>query len=231
MAETQESTISHTGSVVESDNVTLDTNQVSPQRETAIISWECPRKFSQIEYVGNRDATRFVPRTTQTLTGTANDDTVVSLSANIQPVSGETEIADQDYPVVVAYNVTQDNEIDIADVDYATNEVTLATDPNDGDEVKLWPVMTDGELQYRLVNQFDQEQGRVYPWSTPIFRWHDYPQLQRGREINLHGAVTWEENERVEVLLDAPLEITWQDPDYPRGQYVSTFNQDVEITL
>jgi len=97
--------------------------------------------------------------------------------------------------------------------------------------VKLYPIMSDGTVQFRLVNQFDQEEGRVYPWATPLYRWHDFPQLKRGREVNLHGAVEWQESERVEVLLDAPEQIVWNDPDYPLGEYVSTFEQDVTITL
>ncbi|AGC65546.1 head protein [Haloarcula hispanica virus PH1] len=227
----QEYTVSHTGGTLGSSKVTTAGNQTAPQRETAIISFECPRKFSEIEYVGQRDSTRFVPRTTESITGTAGDDTVVSLTANIQPVAGETAIEDQDYPVAVAYNVTQGVQVDIEDVDYAADEVTLASNPADGDEVKVWSIMGDGDVQFRLVNQFGQEEGRVYPWATPLYRWHDFPQLKRGREINLHGSVTWEENETVEVLLDAPQEITWEDADYPEGQYVSTFEQDVEITL
>lgn len=229
--QTQEYTISHTGGLLGDSMVTLAQNQVAPQRETSIITFEVPRKFSEIEYVGQRDATRFVPRTTEEVTGSANDDTVVNLQANIQPIAGEEELDDQDYPVCVAYNVTQGTEVEIVDVDYAADTVTLGTDPADGDTVKVWPIMGDGEVQFRLVNQFGQEEGRVYPWATPLYRWHDFPQLKRGREINLHGSVTWQENETVEVLLDAPQAITWEDPDYPLGQYVSTFEQDVEITL
>jgi len=229
--QTQEYTLTHTGSTLGSDFVTLAQNQTAPQRETAVISFECPGKFSSIEYAGRRDATRFVPRTTETVTGTANDDTTVDLQANIQPVAGETRLEDQDYPVCVAYNATTGTEYDIVDVDYAQNQVTLGTDPADGDTVKLWPIMADGDFQYRVVNQLGQEDGRVYPWSTPLYRWHDFPQLKQGREINLHGSVTWRENDTVEALLDAPFKITWEDPDYPHGEYVSTFEQDVEITL
>lgn len=229
--QTQRYTISHTGGTLGTDMVDLNQNQTSPQRETSIISFECPRKFSRIEYVGQRDPTRFVPRTTETISGTAGDDTVVSLQADIQPIAGEENLDDQDYPVAVAYNVTQGQQYDIVDVDYAANTVTLGTNPADGDSVKVWPIMSSGEVQYRLVNQFNQEEGRVYPWETPLYRWHDFPQLKRGREINLHGSVYWEENERVEVLLDAPQAITWEDSDYPEGEYVSTFDQDVEITL
>lgn len=229
--QTQEYTLSHTGGVLGDQYVTTAANQVAPQRETAIIGFECPRKFSSIEMVGKRDATRFVPRTTESISGSTGDDTVVSLNANIQPIAGEEKLAEQDYPVCVVYNVTTATRYDIVAVDYATNEVTLGTDPANGDTVKLWPIMGDGEVQYRLVNQFGQEEGRVYPWTTPLYRWHDFPQLKRGREINLHGSVTWDENETVEFLLDAPQAITWTDADYPDGEFVSTFEQDVEITL
>ena len=227
----QESTVSHTGGVLGDQFVTLSQNQVSPQRESAVIAFECPRKFSQLSYVGQRDATRFVPRTMETVSGTADDDTVVSLEANIQPVAGEEDIEDQDYPVAVAYNVTQSTQYDIVAVDYATDEITLGTDPADGDTVKVYPIMGDGDVQYRLTNQFGQDAGTVYPWATPLYRWHDFPQLKRGREINLRGSVTWEENETVEVLVDAPQQVVWTDPDYPEGQFVSTFEQDLEITL
>lgn len=227
--------LSQTGSVVNHQgnvNVTLRQNQVSPdQRQTAIIEWTCPRKFEEIEYKGQRDATRFVPRTTETLTGSANDDTVVDLEANIQPVAAEPDLDDQDYPVVVAYNVTQGTEIDIESVDYGASQVTLASNPADGDEVKLWPIMSEGTVQFRIVNQIGHKLGALYPWEQPLYTWHDYPQLMRGREINLHGGGSIGENETLQVHLDAPQQITWEDDDFPLGEYVSTIDQDVHITL
>jgi len=227
----QEYTIGHTGGVLGSDYVTLSQNQTSPQRPTAVISFEVPRKYEGINYVGRRDATRFVPRTMETLTGSANDDTVVSLEADIQPIAGETDMADQDYPVCVAFNVTQNTEVDISDVDYATNEVTLATDPADRDEVKLYPIISEGTVQYQGRNQFDQVEGPVYNWPTPMYRFHDFKQLQAGREVNLHGSVDWTRYERVELLVDSPRQVVWEDNDYPRGEYVSTLQQDVEIEI
>ena len=232
--QTAERTLTQTGGVVNHQgdtNVSTSQNQTSPQRETPIIEWTCPRKFEQIEYKGQRDATRFIPRTTETLTGSANDDTVVSLNANIQPIAGETEIADQDYPVVVAYNVTQGTQIDIADVDYSANEVTLATDPADGDSVKLWPIMSEGTVQFRVRNQIGHKLGALYPWEQPVYTWHDYPQLMRGREINLHGGATIGHNDTLQLVLDAPQKITWEDSDYPLGAYVSTIEQDAVVTL
>lgn len=227
----QDYTISHTGSVLGSEYVTRSQNQTAPQRETAVLSWECPKKFEELRYVGRRDATRFIPRTTESISGTTGDDTVVSLTADIRPIAGEEKISEQDYPVVVAYNATTATQVDIASVDYAANEVTLATDPASGDTVKLWPIIGDGSVQYRAVNQFGQTEGLVYPWPTPVYRWHDFKQLKRGREINQHGSVKWGRYEKVEVVLDSAQKITWTDADYPEGEYVSTLEQDLQIAL
>lgn len=228
---TQRYTITHLGNVLGDDMVTLSQNQVSPQRESAIIEFECPRKFERIEFVGSRDPTRFVPRTMQSITGTANDDTVVDLNNDIQPVSGETDIDDQDYPVCVAYNVTQDTQVDIVDVDYATNSVTLGSDPADGDTVKLYPIIADGSIQMEGVNQFNQVVGSVDNWPTPIYRFHDFKQAKRGTEVNLDGAADWSRYEKLRITLDSPTQLVWEDDHYPLGQYVSTIEQDVEITL
>jgi len=132
MEGTQRYTLSHTGSVLGDSLVTIEQNQVAPQRETSVIAFECPRKFDSIQYVGQRDSTRFVPRTVQVVNGTVNDDTQVDLNVNVQPVAGEEALDDQDYPAVVAYNVTQGAEVDVESVDYNADTVTLASDPADG---------------------------------------------------------------------------------------------------
>jgi len=234
MAGVQEYTISHTGSVLDPDGdglVERFQNQVSPQRETPILEFECPRKFEEIRYVGRRDPTRFIPRTVESITGSAGDDTVVSLTADIQPPHGETDPNDQDYPPVVAYNVDQGAEVAIDSVDYAANTVTLASDPADTETVKLWPIITEGSIQFEGVNQFNQVEGPVYNWETPVRKWHDFEQNKRGTEINLHGRIFWSRYERLRVTMDSPRQIVWEDSDYPRGAYVSTFEQDVEIQL
>lgn len=230
-AQSQRYTISHTANVLGEEYVERSQNQVDPQRETAVLSLEGPRKFERLEYVGRRDATRFVPRTMETVTGTADDDTVVSLDANLQPVAGEEDIDDQEYPAVVAVNASTGDQLEIADIDYSANEVTLGSDPADGEEVKLYPILNEGTVQLRALNQFNQVIGHVYPWSTPVYRWHDYKQLKRGTEVNLQGRVSWGRYERVEVMLDSPRQIVWQDEDYPEGEYVSTFEQDLTIQL
>lgn len=228
-ARTQNRVISHTGSELGDDKVTLSQNTVDSL--TPVVSWECPKEYEQIEFVGQRDSTRFVPRTMQTITGTANDDTVVALDNDIQPVAGETELSEQDYPAVVAYNVTQGAEVDIASVNYASDEATLATDPADGDEVKLYPILNEGEIRFHGINQFGQDEGTLYPWSTPLYRFHDFQQDKAGREINLRGRVSWSRYESVEVRINSPHQIVWEDPDYPLGGYVSSIDQDVRVTL
>lgn len=238
----QSYTISHTGNVLGSEYVTRSQNQVNPQRPTAILSFEGPKKFEQLEYVGERDATRFVPRYLQSVTisdddasgALEEDERTVSLNGDIQPIAGETNLDDQDYPAVVAYNTTQGARVDESelDVNYATDAVTIADSAvAAGDSVKLYPIINEGTVQYRAVNQFGQIEGTVYPWSTPVHRWNDMKQLKRGTEVNLEGMVEWTRYESVEVLLDSPLQIVWQDADYPDGDYVSSFEQDLQIYL
>lgn len=229
MANAQDYTVSHTGSVLGADMVTATQNVADSQSD--ILAFECPRKFSRIAYAGRRDATRFVPRSMETVTGTTGDDTVVSLETDLQPVAGEEDIEEQDYPVAVAYNVDQAAEVDIESVDYAANTVTLATDPADTETVKVYPVISEGSLQMFAVNQFNQVEGPVYPWPTPITRWSDFHQDKRGLEINLHGSLDYSEAEKLVVRIESPRQIVWEDSDYPRGEFVSTFEQDVKIHL
>lgn len=231
MGEVQEFTISHTGSVLDDGNNEVVREANTADSPDAILSFTCPRKFEEVRYRGQRDATRFVPRTKQTITGTTNDDTVVALNNDIRPYAGEKDIADQEEPVVVAYNVDQATEVEIASIDYAANEITLATDPADTETVKIWSIISQGTIQYQGRNALDQVEGPVYPWPTRVQVFSIFPQNKRGREIHQHGSVTWGRHETVEVLFEAPHVIDWTDADYPRGEYPSTFEQDVKIEL
>lgn len=224
-------TISHTGGELGSDAVTLSQNQVDPQRPTPILEWTCPRKYESVRYVGRRDPTRFVPRTMESFDGSTGDDTVHEVDAVLQPIAGETDLEDQDYPVVVAVNVASGDEIEVVDIDYGTNEVTLGTDPADGETVKLYPILTEGSIKFQGRNQLGQREGTLYPYGTPPYIWHDMAQYQEGREVNLHGNARWGRQETLEVLLDSPQQIIWEDDDYPLGGYVSRLEQDVRIEL
>ncbi|MFC4246474.1 hypothetical protein ACFOZ7_05615 [Natribaculum luteum] len=237
----EEYTVSHTGSVLGDEYVTLETNQTSPARRDPIISFECPDKFEKLEYVGDRHPIRFEPRTMESAT-MADDDTsgaleeaerTVSLEANLQPIAGETEIADQTYPVVEAVNVTQGAEIAPEDltVDYHTNEVVIPeADVAAGDDVKLYPILTKGTVKWGGKNALNQDQGTLYPWGFPVFRFHDMEQIRAGREITMQGRATWGHNEELELRLESEEQIVWEDADYP-GAYVSEIEVDLSITL
>lgn len=225
---TQENTLSHTGQTFGSENVTLSQNQ--SDGKASVVEFTTPREYEKTEYVGKRHATRFVPRCMETVDSAAADG-VLSLDARIQPVAGEPDIEDQDYPAVVAYNTTQGKEAEITDLDYAQNTVTLAdSDYAENDTVKLYPIITEGAVQYEGINQFDQLEGPAFKWQTPVYRFHDMEQDKRGTEVNLDGSVTFSRHETLRFTLESPRTLVWEDADYP-GSYVSTFQQKVDITL
>jgi hypothetical protein len=232
MAEkSQPYTLTHTASVLGDEYVSTSSNQTQPQRPDTIISFECPKSFEEIEYVGRRDPTRFVPRTLETFSGDGAK-TTFDLTADIQPIAGETAPDDQDYPAVVGYDTDAGAELSVASYDYAANSVSFESAPNNAaDNVKLYPIINEGNVQFRGVNQFGQTEGHVDNWGTPIYRWHDFEQLREGREVNLDGAMSWGRYEKLEVMVDSPRVVVGPDDDYPRGEYVTTFEQDVIIHL
>lgn len=238
----EEYTVSHTGSVLGGDMVRLSQNQTDPDpRRTPILELECPDKFEALEYVGPEHPVRFEPRTMETATiGDADGDgalqegeRTVALEANVQPIAGETELAEQTYAAVEAVNVTQDAEIDASDleVDYNTNEVVIAESAvADGDDVKLYPVLTEGSVKWGGKNALGQDEGTLYPWGFPVFRFHDMEQNRAGREITMQGTAEWSHNEHVELRLESARQIVWEDADYP-GAYVSEIEIDLRIYL
>lgn len=229
----QERVISHTGSELGDEQVTLSQNQTNPQLATPSIAFECPRKYDWIEYVGRRHSTKGEFRTVETVSGTAGDDTVVNVSANLQPVAGETELSEQEdaaFPAVIAAD-DAGNEIEITDIDYAANTVTLGSDPPDATDWYIFPVITTGTVQYRGVNQFNQVEGSLSEWSTPLYKFADYDQNKRGTEVNLDGRARWSHFENIELVVDSPQQVVWTHAQYPRGNYVSKLEQRVDIKL
>lgn len=229
----QERVISHTGSELGADSVTLSQNQNDPQLPTSVIGFECPRKYEWLEYQARRHATKGEFRTVQEVVGTANEDTVVDVEANLQPIAGQESLADQEkdaYPVVVAAD-DAGNEIEVTNVDYAANTVTLGEDPADGVSYYLFPVITDGTVQYRGINQFDQVEGTLSEWATPIYRFADFDQNKRGTEINLAGRARWDHYETIELVVDSPRQVIWNHANWPRGEYATKFEQRVDIRL
>lgn len=238
---TQPYTISHTGTVVGADSIERAANQVNPQRETEVVSFECPKNYDAINYVGSRDPTRFKPRTMESFTVTDDDasgaleegERTLDLTAEIQPINGEPDLTEQAYPTVRVVNATQGAEIDVAGltVDYAAGTVVVPeADVADGDTVKAYPIIVEGTLKFYGTNALGQTEGPVYPWDFPIRRFADMPQDKRGTEINLQGSLEIETFDVMEVRVDAPHEVVWTDADYPEA-YVSEFEQDVTISF
>jgi hypothetical protein len=227
---TAEYTVSHTGQVLGTGQVVQEQNQVSPQRETPILRLTVPKNFDSMEFVGPRDPVRFHPRAKETFDGDGST-TTFSLSADLIPTAGEPLIEDQPEPTVIAAEAG--SRVDIDSIDYAADEVTLASAPASGtDNVQLFPLITDGTVKMRGVNTLDQVLGPIYPWTHPVYRWADFNQDQRGTEVNLPWPpVTVERNETLDVMLDSSQQVVWQDTDYPAGSYVSTFEMDVRLTF
>jgi hypothetical protein len=210
------------------DNV--ETKQNSVGQRTRVLAWECPDKFSRIDWVGDQHPTRFRPRTVETLTGTTNDDTVVSLNSNIIPVAGEYELSDQPYPVVRAVNATQGTEVEVADVDYPANEVTLASDPADGDNVKLYPIVAEGTVLLKGYDQFGHQIGVNERWATPLETFHSMDQRDPDTTVSLGGEVHFGPSQKLSVEVESPRNIVWEDADYP-GAFVSEIAFDVAVTV
>lgn len=221
-------TFTQAGNEVGSSNV--NTYQNTADTYSPVVSWECPRKFSVVEYAAGVHPTYFLPRTMEQVQGDGTTGPF-ALSTNVLPVGGETEIADQWKPAVVVYDVTAGAEVDVDSIDYGANEVTLASAPADGNDLKFYPLMGDGNVQYRGIDQFDHEIGSADQWGTPIQDFSDHDQRKNDGAVHLIGQVTFRESEELELWMDAPQQIVWEDPDYPRGAYVSLIEQKVDVTV
>jgi hypothetical protein len=231
---TQDRTISHAGSTLteggSQNAVTLDSNQVTPeQRETEIATFECPENFDAISFVASRDPVRFQPRTVVEVSGSADGSTsTFSVPQNLQPVNGEKEIDEQQYAVVEA--AVNGSFVEVESVDYATGDVTLASDPGSSDEVYLFPIVSTGTIKMFGENTLGQNTKPMFPYGFPLYRFHDMKQNKRGQEIHLAGAITWKRNESLVIVADSPHPIRWEHTEYP-GAFVSELELDVQITF
>lgn len=222
-------TITHTGSELGSGNVTL--NQNATGREDTILSWTCPRKYDQITYAAGRHYTKFIPRYKEVFSGDGGT-TTFTLTGTVDPPHGETVMEDQNYPPVVAYDTDAGTELDVESVDYATGDVTLATAPNNAnDNLLLWPVLVEGTVKFIGEDQFGHRIAALDPWGIPIHSFNDYNQSKNMTQVHLTGAVSWEESEKLGLYLESPRQVVWSDADYPRGQYASTIQQEVDVDV
>ena len=222
--------ITHTGADLGESNVYLHQN--TPDREDPVLEWECPRKYELITYQGGRHKTKFVPRSREDFVwGTDASGTTVQLETNFVPVSGEADLEDAPYPPVVIYNVTQGSRVDIADIHYGANEVTLASEPNADDDVAFWPVMAEGEVKLVGHNQFGDRVGSLDQYGIPLHIFHDFEHDRNETQIHLTGAVMFEESERLAVYINSPDQIVWEDADFPLDTYASTIEQRVDVDV
>lgn len=230
--------ISHTGSTIGSNNVQASQNLTG--REDTILEFTCPRKFKRMLFDGDEHTTKFVPRAKETATiadadGSAvleEDERTVTLG-DLIPVSGETALDDQPYPVVVAYNVTQGTEVTASDlsVDYVANTVTVAESAvAAGDDVSFWYVIAEGNIKVQGVDRFDNKVGSASTFGTPVHTFADLNQNKRGNRPNLDGAIQWTTDETVEIVMDSPEKIVWSDADYPRDETPSSFQTEVHAS-
>lgn len=221
--------LTHRGSELGSSHVTLSQNATG--REDSIIEWECPRKYDLITYAAGRHNSKFVPRGMETQSGDGSA-TTFSLTANIAPPSGETTIDDMPYDPVVAYDTDAGAEIAVDSYDFNANSVTLASAPNNAtDNVKLYYVMTEGTLKFIGHDQFGHRIAALDEWGIPLRVFNDFDQAKNMTKVHMTGAISWEEAESLVLYLDGPRQIVWEDADYPRGSYVSSIEQRVDVDV
>lgn len=218
--------LTHTFGEVGADNGALKQNAVDTH--SPIIEWTCPRKYDVIKYAAGRHYTKFRPRHREDFAG--HTGTTVSLTSKIQPIAGEPKIDEQPYPVAVAYDITAGSEIDVVSADYDQNTIELGSDPG-GNDIAVWPILVEGEIQYRGQSQFGYEVAPLNEWTIPIHVFSDFNQNKNETQIHLVGAAQWDEAETLAFYLDSPRQIVWEDADYPRGQYASTIEQRVDVSV
>jgi hypothetical protein len=224
-------TITHRGRELQHNGMEfVERLQNQPDVLSSVLEFTCPEKFRQMTWVGRRHPVRFVPRTAESFTGSTNDDTVVQVDSDLIPIAGEYDLEDQRYPVIEAFNVTQSTRIDVANVDYAGNQVTLASDPADGDDVRLFPILSEGGLVFKGFDQFGNQVGVTERWKTPLETWHSLDQLDPDTKVHLGGEAQFTEAETFAVQVDSPYQIVWEDPVYP-DSYVSSLTVPMDVVV
>lgn len=222
-------TITHTGAELGASLVDTLTNATG--REDAVLRWECPRKYDQITFAAGRHPTDFTPRYKENFDGDGTT-TTFNLTGDIAPPYGESQISDMDYQPVVAYDDVAGTQIDVESYDFTTNSVTLASAPDSGTgNVHLWPVLIEGHIKYVGVDQFNHTIAALDEWGIPLHVFNDFNQRKNMTKVHLTGAVTWEESEKLEVQIESPREIVWEDADFPNGQYASQIRQKVDVDV
>lgn len=222
-------TLSHRGDEVGSSNVTRSQNTADTLTE--ILEWTVPEKYEEMVVAGGRHWTKAILRRLETFDGDGAA-TTFAVSGDLIAQGGETEIDDQPHPVAVVYDADAATQHTIASVDYVANEITLDSAPTTGtDNVKIWYVMGDGEVQYRAEDSFEHEVGPLNEWTVPVHVFGDFNQDKNTTQIHIPGAGKFTSDERLKLMLDAPGQVVWEDSDYPEGQFVSSLEQRADVRV
>lgn len=219
-------TLAHTGADVGDSNVSRLTNTTGSL--TPILKWTVPKKYRQLVYAGGKHVTKAELRTREDFP--SHSGTTLSISALLQPIAGEPQLDEQPYPTVVVANTTTGNELTVDSIDYAANEITLATDPS-GDDVAVWTAISEGTIKYVAENQFDQQVGPLDKFGVPLHVFNDFKQDRNQTQIHLIGSAQFRREEKLVAVVDSPQEVKWEDSDYPRGQYASRYEQEVDVSV
>lgn len=215
--------INQAGNTLNSGNVSLSQNRIGERDR--IVRFELPRKFERLALDTEMHETKFVPRGMEEY---VVNGTTQQLDADLQPINGEVALDDQPYHSVVVYNVTDGSEITPASIDYATDTVELPSDPA-GDTIKFYPVLTQGNIFYRVVDAFDTPVSTLDRFGTAIRVFSQLELNNKRTRPHLEGSAVIVGNEKLELMMDSPQKVVWQDADYPRGEYVSTLSQRVIV--
>lgn len=224
-------TFSHRGTEVGSANVTLEQNAANQNQP--VISWSIPRTYTEMVFSGGKHITKAQFRAHETATGDGST-TTFSLSTNFVAVAGEEHFDEQPFPAVVIYDETASNELtwsDIDSVDYMKNEITFSSAPANGNDLHFYPVIGDGEAQYRARDGFGHQVGPLDEWGVPMHVFADYDQEKNQTQLHMIGSGRFIEDEELVLFVDSPSQVVWQHAQYPRGQYVSKIEQRVDVQL
>jgi len=222
-------TFDHLGNEVGDSNV--DTLQNTPNTNTPVIEWTIPHKFTEVVFAGGKHITKAEFRTLETASGDGTT-TTFSLSADVIAVAGERAIEDQPFAAVVAYDTDAGSELTVDSVDYMKDEVTFESAPNNGnDNVKIYPVFGGGSAQYRGYDGFGHQVGPLDEFGVPMHVFNDFDTGKNETQIHMVGSGRFVEDEVLALFVDSPTQVVWEDPDYPRGEYVSRIEQRVDAQL
>lgn len=229
MTSKSERLITQDAGLLGSDNVTLTQN--TTDERSSIVRFTVPKKFSRLRLDTDRHETKFVPRTKESGLTVQDDsgDLYVSVTGDLTPISGETELSEQDFQVAHAVDSTG-AEVAVTKVDYARDRVYLdSTAVTAGDSVDVFHVITQGNIYVRVKDVFQNVGDVLSQFGFPVRVFSELEQNNRRNRPHLSGGARLGSDETLEILFESPRQIVWEDADYPAGEYVSQIAQRVEL--